>query len=100
METFFTYFIKVSVLVSLFYLSYSLLLKKETFFGKNRWFLLLGLVSSLFIPLISITKTVWIEPQAVEVFQEPIYFTDFPEEMMVAEHFATAEPQPQKTDIH
>ncbi|MFA7445951.1 MAG: M56 family metallopeptidase [Flavobacteriaceae bacterium] len=100
METFFTYFIKVSVLVSLFYLSYSLLLKKETFFGKNRWFLLLGLVSSLFIPLISITKTVWIEPQAVEIFQEPIYFTDFPEEMMVAEHFTTAEPQPQKTDIH
>lgn len=100
MEIFFIYFIKVSVLVSLFYLSYSLLLKKETFFSKNRWFLLAGLIASVLLPLFTITKTVWIEPQAVEVFQEPIYFTDFPEEMMLAEHFTIAEPEPQKTQVH
>lgn len=72
METFFTYFIKVSVLVTLFYLSYHFLLKKETFFGKNRMFLLLGLVTALVLPLITITKTVWTEPEPI-LFNEPVF---------------------------
>ncbi len=100
METLFIYFIKVSVLVSIFYLSYSLLLKKETFFSKNRWFLLAGLITSILLPLFMITKIVWIEPQAVEVFQEPIYFTGFSEEMLLPETITMVEPEPQKTQIH
>src|SRR5690606_6284036 len=99
METLFIYFIKVSVLVSIFYLSYSLLLKKETFFSIYRWFLLVGLITSILLPLIMITKTVWIEPQTVEVFQEPIFFTDFSDEMIIPETITTIE-QPEKTQIH
>src|SRR5690606_1818054 len=98
METLFIYFIKVSVLVSIFYLSYSLLLKKETFFSKNRWFLLAGLVTSILLPLFMITKTIWIEPQPVEVFQEPIFLTDFQEEMIMPETVTSNEPQ--KIDIN
>src|SRR5690606_21939901 len=92
METLFIYFIKVSVLVSIFYLSYSLLLKKETFFSKNRWFLLAGLITSILLPLLMITKTIWIEPQPVEVFQQPIFLIDFPEEIIMAGTVTSNEP--------
>lgn len=59
-------------MVMLFYLSYHFLLKKETFFGKNRMFLLLGLVTALVLPLITITKTVWTEPEPI-LFNEPVF---------------------------
>src|SRR5690606_39413636 len=98
METLFIYFIKVSVLVSIFYLSYSLLLKKETFFSKNRWFFLAGLITSILHPLLMITKTIWIEPQPVEVFQQPIFLIDFPEEIIMPETVTINEPQ--KIDIN
>lgn len=87
METLFTYFIKVSVLVALFYLSYHFLLKRETFFSKNRLFLLLGLVTSVILPIVTITKTVWVEPV---VFEEPFILSDFP--VMITEQ--------QKTEIN
>lgn len=79
METLFTYFIKVSVLISLFYLSYHFLLKRETFFSKNRLFLLLGLVTSVILPIVTITKIVWVEPV---VFDEPFILSDFSNERM------------------
>lgn len=79
METLFTYFIKVSVLVALFYLSYHFLLKRETFFSKNRLFLLLGLVTSVILPIVTITKIVWVEPV---VFDEPFILSDFSNERM------------------
>lgn len=79
METLFTYFIKVSVLVALFYLSYHFLLKRETFFSKNRLFLLLGLVTSVILPIVTITKIVWVEPV---VFDEPFILSDFSNEQM------------------
>lgn len=79
METLFTYFIKVSVLVSLFYLSYHFLLKRETFFSKNRLFLLVGLVTSVILPIVTITKIVWVEPV---VFDEPFILSDFSNERM------------------
>src|SRR5690554_3736776 len=81
METYFIYFIKVSVLVSLFYLSYHLSLKKETFFGKNRLFLLLGLITSLILPLLTVTKTVWTDPTPI-VSQESFVLPDFSSELM------------------
>src|SRR5690606_35941502 len=94
METLFTYFIKVSVLVSLFYLSYHFLLKKETFFGKNRLFLLLGLATSVFLPLVTITKTVWIEPEPV-VFEEPFIIPNFSDDAMI-----NTVSEEQKTEIN
>jgi len=81
METFFIYFIKVSVLVSVFYLSYDFLLKKETFFDKNRLFLLIGLITSVILPLITITKTIWIEPQPI-TFEKPFLLPDFSDEII------------------
>lgn len=62
MENFILYMAKVSGLIALFYLAYYLLLKKETFFNSNRWFLPGGLITSVALPLVVFTKTVWTEP--------------------------------------
>jgi hypothetical protein len=60
MEAIFIYILKTSGLITLFYLAYYFLLRKETFFNSNRWFLLTGLITSVVLPLIVYTKTVWI----------------------------------------
>ena len=65
MEAIFTYFLKVNGLLITFFLAYYFLLRKETFFNKNRWFLLLGLFASVILPLITFTKIVWVEPSPV-----------------------------------
>lgn len=62
MENGFIYLIKASGLIGLFYFAYYLLLRKETFFSANRWFLLLGLITSSVLPLFFITKIIWVEP--------------------------------------
>lgn len=62
MENACIYLIKASGLIALFYLAYMLLLRKETFFTTNRWFLILGLITSALLPLFFITKIIWIEP--------------------------------------
>lgn len=62
METLFIYLIKASGLIGLFYLAYLLLLRKETFFNSNRWFLLAGLITSVVLPLVVFTKIIWVEP--------------------------------------
>jgi hypothetical protein len=73
METIFIYFLKVNGLLIVFYLLYYFLLRKETFFVKNRFFLLFGLVASLLLPLVTFTKTVWIETRSVvQEFNSPI----------------------------
>ena len=62
METIFIYLIKSSGLLALFFISYHILLRKETFFTSNRWFLLSGLGTALVLPLLVYTKVVWVEP--------------------------------------
>jgi hypothetical protein len=62
METLFIYLIKSSGLVVLFYFAYFLLLRKETFFTSNRWFLLSGLITAAVLPFIVFTKIIWTEP--------------------------------------
>jgi hypothetical protein len=62
METLFIYLLKSSGLVTLFFLAYYFLLRKETFFTSNRWFLITGLITSVLLPLLVFTKTVWVEP--------------------------------------
>jgi len=62
METLFIYLVKSSGLIGLFYLSYFVLLRKETFFNSNRWFLLAGLISSVVLPVVVFTKIVWVDP--------------------------------------
>ena len=46
----------------MFYLAYYFLLRKETFFNSNRWFLLAGLFTSVALPLVVFTKIVWVDP--------------------------------------
>ncbi|MEX0316002.1 MAG: M56 family metallopeptidase [Allomuricauda sp.] len=65
MEVFAIYLLKTSGLIVLFWLFYQTLLKKETFFIINRWFLLAGLALSLCTPLFYFTQTVWIDPVVI-----------------------------------
>ncbi|PKB18399.1 M56 family metallopeptidase [Flavobacterium sp. 5] len=62
METLFIYIAKSSGLITMFFLAYYLLLRKETFFTTNRWFLLAGLFTSVILPWIVFTTIVWVEP--------------------------------------
>ncbi|BCY29326.1 M56 family metallopeptidase [Flavobacterium okayamense] len=62
MENLLFYFLKVNIILVLFYGVYYLLLRKETFFQANRMFLLGGIVSAFIIPLLSYSKIVFIEP--------------------------------------
>ncbi len=62
METLFLFIAKSSVLITMFYIAYYFLLRKETFFTANRWFLLAGLVTSTILPWIIFTTIVWVEP--------------------------------------
>lgn len=62
METFFIYLVKASGLIALFFIAYYILIKKETFFSTNRWFLLSGLFTSALLPLLVYTKVVWVDP--------------------------------------
>jgi hypothetical protein len=61
METLFLYLLKSSGLIAMFYLAYHFMVRKETFFNGNRWFLISGLLTSLLLPFYSITKIVYVE---------------------------------------
>jgi TonB-dependent SusC/RagA subfamily outer membrane receptor len=56
------YLLKASAVICIFYLCFLLLLKRETFFNHNRWFLITGLVIALVFPFIVIPIYVPIEP--------------------------------------
>lgn len=62
MENFIIYIAKASLLIAVFFLAYHFLLRKETFFNSNRWFLLAGLFTAIILPLIAYTKIIWIDP--------------------------------------
>jgi hypothetical protein len=88
METIFLYLLKSSGLIAVFFLAYHFLLRKETFFKSNRWFLLLGLVTCIVLPLVTFKKIVWIVPKPmvvdyVNMPQVPVSVIQTPK----AEHF-------------
>jgi hypothetical protein len=62
MEALFIFIAKSSSLIAVFYCAYYFLLRKETFFNSNRYFLLAGLLTAVILPLIIYTKVVWIDP--------------------------------------
>ena len=62
MEALFIYIAKSTGLVTLFYFAYYFLLRKETFFNSNRWFLLTGLITSALLPFAVYTKVIWVAP--------------------------------------
>ncbi len=61
MEELFIYLLKSSGLIAAFFLSYHFLLRKETFFTSNRWFLLAGLITSVALPLYFIKRIVFVK---------------------------------------
>ena len=61
MQELIIYLLKSSGLIAAFYLAYYFLLRKETFFTSNRWFLLTGLVTSAVLPSFFIEKIVVVE---------------------------------------
>ncbi|WP_298318371.1 M56 family metallopeptidase [uncultured Aquimarina sp.] len=67
MEAFLIYLLKSSVILSLFYLVYFFLLRKDTFFKVNRHFLLTGILSSLLLPFLEFTT--------IELIEQPIFQT-------------------------
>ncbi|KAF2506668.1 peptidase M56 [Flavobacterium zhairuonense] len=65
MEALFTFIIKSGSLIALFYFAYYFLLRKETFFTSNRFFLLAGLITSVVLPFVIYTKVIWVDPAPI-----------------------------------
>nr|WP_315214535.1 M56 family metallopeptidase [uncultured Flavobacterium sp.] len=80
MEALYIYLIKSSGLIGLFYLGYHLMLRKETFFTTNRWFLLAGLFTSVALPLVVITKIIWVAPTSTAIDWSNVPMTTVVEE--------------------
>src|SRR5882757_10605654 len=57
METLVIYWLKVNVVISILFLTYFLLLKKEKFFKLNRLFLMGSLVLALILPITPVINT-------------------------------------------
>ena len=51
-------------------------LRKETFYVSNRWYLFMGLVTSIILPLITFTKTIWVNPEPISKFIEVVPITN------------------------
>ncbi|WP_296145386.1 M56 family metallopeptidase [uncultured Flavobacterium sp.] len=85
MENFILYLGKASVLLAIFFLAYYFLLRKETFFSSNRWFLLMGILTSLVLPLVIFTKIIWVEPIPIQEFASEINRTQLPENFIPTE---------------
>lgn len=69
MEAFLIYLFKSSIILSLFYLVYFFLLRKDTFFTFNRHFLLVGIISAILLPFIEFTTVQFIEQPIAEDYQ-------------------------------
>ena len=76
MENFLLYFAKVNGLIIAFYLLYLVFLRKETFYVGNRWYLVMGLVTAIVLPLITFTKTVWVDPEPISKYIEVVPLVD------------------------
>ncbi|HEX8268860.1 MAG TPA: M56 family metallopeptidase [Flavobacterium sp.] len=63
MEALLVHLVKSAALIGAFFLAYHFLLRKETFFKSNRWYLLAGLVTSALLPLVTYKKVIWVEVQ-------------------------------------
>ena len=71
MDALFIHLVKSSGILLLFFVIYHAFLKKETFFIGTRWFLASGLLTSLLMPFITISQTVYVEraPQLTVGFE-------------------------------
>ncbi|NNK75992.1 MAG: M56 family metallopeptidase, partial [Maribacter sp.] len=67
METVLIYLLKVSGILTIFYLAYQAFLKRETFFSINRQFLISGIVTALLLPFVSLTNYIEIEATPINL---------------------------------
>lgn len=65
MSTMFIYAVKVAVYMVAFYLVYSLMLSRDTSYGRNRAYILLSLLSALILPFITLKTS---EPWNIQFF--------------------------------
>jgi beta-lactamase regulating signal transducer with metallopeptidase domain len=87
MEALFIYILKSSALLAVFLTAYYLLLRKETFFRTNRWFLVSGVIASLTLPLYFIKKVVWVQrPQPAPAYTDTVSNTIIDNAATVMEH--------------
>lgn len=68
MESLF-YILKSAGILSIFYLVYTLIMRKETFFNINRSFLLVGILAAILLPLFQYTRIILVEIPALESVQ-------------------------------
>ncbi|MDI1317891.1 M56 family metallopeptidase [Flavobacterium sp.] len=73
MDQLFIYLLKSGGLIAVFYLAYHFLVRKETFFNTNRWFLLSGLLTSIVLPLYFFKKIIWIAKPKASVQEFPVF---------------------------
>ena len=86
MNAFGNYLLQMGCWLAGFWLIYALVLRNETFFNLNRWFLLSGLVLSLLMPLFPLRYAVEVAPSNVELMalseaaltDDPILKSSFP----------------------
>ena len=68
MHPFLDYILKANLLLIFFGLFYLIFLKRETFYQLNRWYFIGSIIVSISAPLVTFTKTVFVEPIPVEYF--------------------------------
>jgi len=67
MQELIIFLLKANGLLIAFFLAYHLLLRKETFFTSNRWFLLFGMIASTLLPLLFFKKIVYVERPKISI---------------------------------
>ena len=77
METLLIYLLKVSGILSIFYLAYQVFLKRETFFSVNRHFLMVGILTALLLPFVTITNY-------IEISATPLNFVANDKALVIA----------------
>ncbi len=55
------YLLKSASILTLFYFVYFIVLRKDTFFSSNRYYLIGGIIASLLLPFVVFTKTIYID---------------------------------------
>lgn len=71
MEAYLIYILKSTLILSIFWGIYVLFLKRETFFYPNRWFLILGILTAILLPLVHFQRLVHVETMnALPIFNQ------------------------------
>jgi len=65
----FIYLLKSAAILTLFYFVYLIVLQKDTFFTSNRHYLIGGIITSLLLPFVIFTKTIYIDIPVISSLQ-------------------------------